>query len=99
MRGRVRLLVVVAVVAAGSIGACSLNPQPIPPGEQADGGSGSDFGSGAETDAATNNPGPGDSGATQGLDSGREGDTGVPSEDAGDASDDAGDAEADADAT
>ena len=96
---RVRFVFACAFLAAGAIGACSLNPQPIPPGEQPDGGSNSDFGSGgAGTDAGTSNPAPGDSGLTQGLDSGTR------DEDAGDASDgstedDAGDAGADADAS
>ena len=99
MRGGVRVLFVLAVVGAAAVDACSLNPQPIPPGEQPDSGSNSDFGSGgASTDAATNNPAPGDSGTRQDLDGAAPGADG--GEDASDAAtDDAGDAEADADAS
>ncbi len=84
MKRPTRAFLLAAFIGATAMAACSLNPQPIPPGEQADGGT--DFGGGLtgdggaeELDAATTNPAPGDA-------------------DAGDAeSDEAGDASPDAD--
>jgi hypothetical protein len=75
-----------ALIGAVAMGACSLNPQPIPPGEQS-ADAGNDFGGGTgalsgdastgDGSVVTGNPGPGD---------------------AGDASDDGGDAATDNDA-
>jgi len=81
LRGPTRAFLLAAVIGAATMGACSLNPQPIPPGEQAD--SGSDFGgSGGTSDAA-------------GLQNSDAGTTGpVPDEDAGDAATDGGDQDA-----
>lgn len=93
LRGVFFLFAIGGAIAAA---ACSLNPQPIPPGEQPDGGQ--DFGSGtggSTSDAATNTPTPGDdAGAVRDDDAGDAGET-----DASDAgNDDAGDADTDADA-
>jgi hypothetical protein len=67
-----RGFLIAALIGAVAMGACSLNTQPIPPGEQPD--AGNDFGGGGGTglsgDASTSldggtvgaNPGPGDGG-------------------------------------
>jgi hypothetical protein len=65
-----RGFLIAALIGAATMGACSLNTQPIPPGEQPD--SGNDFGGGTglSGDASTSldsgtvgaNPGPGDGG-------------------------------------
>jgi hypothetical protein len=80
-----RAFLLAAFIGAAAMVACSLNPQPIPPGEQAD--SGSDFGGAQGSDASTG----GDGSVTGAV---------PPDADAGDAGnneDDAGDASSDAD--
>ncbi|MEO7112652.1 MAG: hypothetical protein ABI183_19555 [Polyangiaceae bacterium] len=89
-----RGFLIAALIGGATMGACSLNTQPIPPGEQPDGGQ--DFGgSGLRADASvsvsdsgtvTGNPAPGDAGDASGDASDDGGD-----EDAGDAATDAGD--------
>ncbi len=79
-----RAFLLAAFIGTAAMAACSLNPQPIPPGEQADGGA--DFGGSQGNDAST-----GDGGVTGAV---------PPDADAGDAAnneDDAGDASSDAD--
>ena len=83
-----------ALIGAVAMGACSLNPQPIPPGEQAADG-GKDFGGGtgltddasaAVDSGVTGNPAPGDGG-----DASDDGGDAATDEDASDAATDAGD--------
>ena len=83
LRKPTRAFLLAAVIGAAAMGACSLNPQPIPPGEQAGDGGGSDFGTGGTDGSALNNP----------ADSGP-GSVPIPGEDGGDAATDAGDQDA-----
>jgi hypothetical protein len=57
LRKPTRAFLLAAVVGAVAMGACSLNPQPIPPGEQAEADGGSDnFGAGGGSDATVATP-------------------------------------------
>jgi hypothetical protein len=80
-----RAFLLAAVVGAVAMGACSLNPQPIPPGAQAEADGGADnFGNGGGSDASVATP----------TDSGVAGTPPEAGDDAGDAAPDASDLDA-----
>jgi len=66
-----RAILLLALAPACAVAACSLNPQPLPPGEQ-----GAD--SGAQHGGGDNTGSMGDGGAALGSDAGSREDTGVP---------------------
>ena len=89
----VRPALLAAFFGAATMAACSLNPQPIPPGEQA-GDAGDKFGSGAEGSDASTPASAGDGGVTGGGNNDASSDADAGDQDAN--AEDAGDADTDA---